>query len=639
MSSSSTHFPLGVFVGNANLNDPSAEATFDASNQAFDSLMGTTPTIMNTYIDGSQTPDQWLSNAGWAAASAAASPSWKGEIPLIGLPMGSTSSDAPSTSQILQNFADGAYDSMLQGMVKTWAASGFTTQYWRPGVEMNLSSTPGFVGSDPTLQSEWISAFQHIYTTLHAAASADGVNLKVIWNPGTANGSDAGNATQTLYPGNNYVDVIGADVYADVYPYGNESALYDYDKSGQTINSAAPVYDSSLQQWASDPTNLEHYYTYPASDQYTLDGSGGSSLSLQNLIDFAKAQGKPIAVCETGAGATGDGAGLSDNPTFVQWLSSTLTSSGAQVDFVSIWDSNGGGNYEFSNAADGKPLEAAAWAKYFGAQSGSTTSTPSTGTSSTSTASTGTSTTTGDSGSTAPTSPDPSSSSPDTLALQMSEDYGNGDAEFTVSVNGKQVGGDYTASTLHSSGDSGTFLLTGDWGSSVNNVQVSFINDADGLLPGTDRNLYVNSIAYDGTTYAGTSASLLGDGTDTFAVGGSTPTAAGPADNLTLNLSEDALNGDAQFVLYIDGKAVSTPQSVTALHDQNATQAFSFSGNLGAGTHTVGVGFVNDAYGGSPSEDRNLYVNGITLNGASVFSGVKAQDSDGISNFTINTTS
>jgi hypothetical protein len=78
---------------------------------------------------------------------------------------------------------------------------------------------------------------------------------------------------------------------------------------------------------------------------------------------------------------------------------------------------------------------------------------------------------------------------------------------------------------------------------------------------------------------------------------------------------------------------------VTALQDQNATQAFSFSGNLGAGTHTIGVGFVNDAYGGSPSEDRNLYIDGITLNGSAVFSGVKAQDSDGISNFTINTTS
>jgi len=226
----------------------------------------------------------------------------------------------------------------------------------------------------------------------------------------------------------------------------------------------------------------------------------------------------------------------------------------------------------------------------------------------------------------------------DTLALQVSEDAWQGDAEFTVSVNGKMVGGDYTASTLHSSGDAGTFVLTGDWNSGVNSVQISFINDAHGGTPQADRNLYVNSIAYNGVTYAGTASTFLSNGTDSFVVGGNTPTATGPADSLTLDLSEDAWEGNAEFVLYIDGKAVTSPQPVTALHNQNAEQAVSFSGNLGAGTHTLGVAFVNDAYGGSPSEDRNLYVNGISLNGADVFSGIKALDKNGVANFTLTTT-
>ena len=106
----------------------------------------------------------------------------------------------------------------------------------------------------------------------------------------------------------------------------------------------------------------------PLLDHYTLDGSGGNAVSLQNLIDFAKAQGKPIAIAETGAGNSSDGAGLSDNPTFVQWLSSTLTSSGVEVDYVSIWNSNSNGTYDFTDGD--KPQEAAAWAKYFGADSG-----------------------------------------------------------------------------------------------------------------------------------------------------------------------------------------------------------------------------------------------------------------------------
>ncbi len=226
----------------------------------------------------------------------------------------------------------------------------------------------------------------------------------------------------------------------------------------------------------------------------------------------------------------------------------------------------------------------------------------------------------------------------DTIALHISEDAWEGDAEFTVKVNGQQVGGDYTASVLHSSGDGGTFSLTGDWGAGVNDVQVSFINDAYGGSSSKDRNLYVNSISENGVTYANTTAALYNKGTDSFAVGGTTPTASAPADTLTLQLSEDAWQGNAEFVLYIDGKAVTTPQVVTALHDANQTQAFTFSGNLGAGTHTIGVAFVNDAYGGSASEDRNLYIDGITLNGSGVFGGTKAQDSDGTSSFTITTT-
>jgi hypothetical protein len=223
------------------------------------------------------------------------------------------------------------------------------------------------------------------------------------------------------------------------------------------------------------------------------------------------------------------------------------------------------------------------------------------------------------------TTPPPS----DTITLNMSEDYKNGDAAFTVKVNGQQVGGTYTANALHSTGDGQQVSLTGDWGSGINDVQVSFINHAWG------RNLYVNSIEENGVAYAGTSAAMPKNGTDSFAVGGATPTEAAPPDTLTLHLSEDAYQGDAMFVLYIDGKAVTTPQVVTALHDANKTQGFTFTGNWGAGTHTVGVGFVNDAYGGSASTDRNLYINGVTVNGTVEFSGTKAQDSHGISNFTV----
>ncbi len=226
----------------------------------------------------------------------------------------------------------------------------------------------------------------------------------------------------------------------------------------------------------------------------------------------------------------------------------------------------------------------------------------------------------------------------DTLTLNLCEDAYQGDAQFTVTVDGKQVGGVMSTSALHGCGDGNVFVLTGNWGSTCHQVGISFINDAyNGGCGGGDRNLYVNSISYDGSTYANTSASLYSNGTDIFSVGGSTSTVACPADVLTLNLSEDSYQGDAQFILFIDGKQVSTAQSVTTQNSSGGSQAFSFSGNFGAGCHTVGVQFTNDAYGGSCSTDRNLYVNSVVVNGSTVAGASAALYSNGTSNFAITT--
>jgi beta-glucanase (GH16 family) len=229
------------------------------------------------------------------------------------------------------------------------------------------------------------------------------------------------------------------------------------------------------------------------------------------------------------------------------------------------------------------------------------------------------------------------SSSPDTLTLNISEDNWNGDAKFIVDVNGERVGGHYSSSVLHASGDAGVVLLTGNWGSGVQDVQVRFINDAYGGTASTDRNLYINSIAYDGATYANTSGTLMSNGADKFAVGGSTPTTTAPADTLTLSLSEDAYKGNADFVLFIDGKAVTSPQVVSALKDAGSTQSFTLTGDLGAGKHTIGIAFTNDFNGGSPTTDRNLYVDGVTMNGSSVFSGVDELDTNSTVNYMVTT--
>ena len=214
----------------------------------------------------------------------------------------------------------------------------------------------------------------------------------------------------------------------------------------------------------------------------------------------------------------------------------------------------------------------------------------------------------------------------DTLVLSMSEDAYLGDAQFTVAVDGVQLGGTFTTTALHAFGTSQTFTFMGDWGVGAHTVTVNFLNDAYGGTPATDRNLYVNGISYDGTA-SGQTAALMSTGpksfsvTDTTAIPGTTilppsVTTGSGSDTLVLNMSEDAYLGDAQFTVAVDGVQLAGTFTTTVSHASGGSQRFNFMGDWGVGPHTVTVKFLNDAYGGTPATDRNLYVNGISYDGA-----------------------
>lgn len=90
---------------------------------------------------------------------------------------------------------------------------------------------------------------------------------------------------------------------------------------------------------------------------------------------------------------------------------------------------------------------------------------------------------------------------------------------------------------------------------------------------------------------------------------------AGGTSTLLLSVSEDAYGGDAQLSVAIDGKTIGAPQTVEALHGNGAAQDISFDQALTPGTHDVAVSFLNDAYDGTAATDRNLYVNGASVDG------------------------
>ena len=586
MASKSTPFPLGVDAGGPNGSDPAAMAAFEAQFKSFTDLMGAAPTFMNAFVDPFKAIADWPSNAGWTAWSWEQSSLASKTTPVIGLPM-CTDGDRSNPDPVYKAFAAGKYDDVLRGIVDQWSQHGFKDLYIRPGYEMNGSFMAWYAGADAQTRSDWVAAFRHIADVLHAAP---GANVKVIWNPCVTNWNGDLDV-KTLYPGDKYVDVVGADLYSPMYPYD----FYNWQKNDGS-------YDSSFEQWAANPVNRMHYWDYPDANKWYPTGTGqGNSLSLQNLIDFAKAHGKPLAMAETGAGGDG-GHGLVDDPAFPTWLAGKLAASGVDVAMVNIWDLQAhDSDWTFTGAGANRPLEAAAWAKAFGAQA---TTLPAT----------------------VPTTAAPGERAPDTITLSVSEDAWQGDAQFTVRVDGKQVGGTMTATASHALGQTQAISLSGNFGAGAHDVAVTFLNDAYGGSASTDRNLYVDKLVYNGVSTPG--GKLLAAGTQTYKVGAAAaPVSLGSGpDTIVVNVSEDAWQGDAQFTISIDGKQIGGTQTASVSHAAGKSQAFNLAGSFGAGAHTVAVNFLNDAYGGSASTDRNLYVdsiahNGVTVPGAAMLSG------------------
>jgi len=616
-----TPFPLGAYLGNPDNSSAANEATYEANYTSFSHLMGAAPQYLATFVDQNQAISQWVGNSQWAAVSAAASADARGQTPVIALPLNSNASGSATPDQQFQAFASGQYDSVIQGIVKVWAQAGFTNQVFRPGWEMNLQG-PTYAGDSAQSQADWVKAFQHVYTVLHQAAAANGVNVQVVWNPNATNYSNA-EATTNLYPGDNYVDIIGADMYSDMYPFSDGTTPATY----HDWNTGAA--DTSVAQFIADPVNRAHYWSSPAATKWASDSSGGHSQSLTSLIQFAEQHGKAFAVPETGAGNSNAGTDVADDAAFPQWLAQQLTAAqaaGEKIAFVNPWDSNGGGNYEFSHASDGKPNEAAAWAKYFGAQQAVTATAPAATVTTTPTVTT-----------VATTAPTVLSlgSGADTLALQVSEDAWQGDAQFTVSIDGTQVGGTQTATASHGTGQTQTVNVLGSFGAGLHTATINFLNDAWGGTAATDRNLYVGSATLDATAVPGVGLTLLSGGPQSFSFNGvaSATVASAVTDTLDVHVSEDAWQGDAQYTIQVDGNQVGGVRTATASHSQGATQDVSIADTWGTGSHTIGISFVNDAWGGTAATDRNLYVDAVTYDGTAASGAPATLLSNGTASF------
>lgn len=200
----------------------------------------------------------------------------------------------------------------------------------------------------------------------------------------------------------------------------------------------------------------------------------------------------------------------------------------------------------------------------------------------------------------------------DSLVLHISGDAYQGDAQFTVSVDGNQVGGVMTATAAHGLGQTQDVTVSGNLGAGPHVVSVAFLNDAYGGSTSTDRNLHVDGIDLNGTAIAGSTQHLFSAGASAVTFGGADET------SVSFSLSEDAWAGDAQAYVSIDGQRIGGLQTITASHALGQTQQMSFMVQLPSGPHTASVEFVNDAWGGTATTDRNLHIDSIDVGGKNI---------------------
>ncbi len=214
-------------------------------------------------------------------------------------------------------------------------------------------------------------------------------------------------------------------------------------------------------------------------------------------------------------------------------------------------------------------------------------------------------------------------SGPDTLALQVSEDAWSGNAQFTVSVDGKQIGGTQTATASHAAGQTQTFNVLGTFAAGSHTATVNFLNDGYGGSPATDRNLYVTGATIDNSVVSGATISerVSGPQSFSFLAPGSSGSGSGSTPTDTVNVNKPATlrsrpqtitgtESDASQTIFLDWRTTGTP----ALTDSDWVQAIvDSSGNFAAsvsidhpGTsstmyYRIGSGPAIAAWSGTPS--------------------------------------
>jgi hypothetical protein len=283
---------VGAYVGNSTQSVLDHEAWLG---KAVDAVLGYTGAASWADYDGS---------VGWAAGA-----SMWGALDrriLWSVPLIPTGADLASAGS-------GTYDTAHYKPAATTLAAFRPSEpvlYVRTAWELNGNWFP-WQCTQASCLADFIAAWRHFVTTFRAASS----RFRFDWCPNVGQ-ANATYALEDSYPGDDYVDVIGLDLYAGWYP--------------------------------NDKTTPEDRWQYELTRPY----------GLQWLASFAQTHGKPISLAEWGVGDNGSG----DDPVFVQGMHDFCEAN--HCVYMTYWDSNSAYKGELRNGQ--YPNAAARYKTLFG---------------------------------------------------------------------------------------------------------------------------------------------------------------------------------------------------------------------------------------------------------------------------------
>ena len=192
----------------------------------------------------------------------------------------------------------------------------------------------------------------------------------------------------------------------------------------------------------------------------------------------------------------------------------------------------------------------------------------------------------------------------DEIDLNLSEQDFSGNALVQVSMDGQDIGGPQEILALHAQGQHQTFRILGDFRRTTHNVTVRFLNDAYGGNRYYNRNAYIESATYDGTTVSGFQQAL-GNETVTIAIPLPSPPAAptisvGPNPLITQNAYALAGTAPANSTVTISDRGV-----VIGTTTADGSGTWAISGTAANGTHAIAA-TATDQYGITSADSPTL---------------------------------